>query len=58
LLGFGEIAMRKDDEPWLVGDPGLMQVQLGWQPRTDLKAGVEVAVAAITEHLAASRRNS
>lgn len=47
LLGFGEIAMRKDDEPWLVGDPGLMQSQLGWTPATSLVAGVAAAVAAI-----------
>jgi nucleoside-diphosphate-sugar epimerase len=47
LLGFGEIAMRKDDEPWLVGDPGLIQSQLGWHPRTELETGVKAAVAAI-----------
>lgn len=58
LLGFGEIAMRKDDEPWLVGDPGLMQSQLGWHPRIDLKTGIKAAVAAITEQLAVSRANS
>ncbi|WP_315831426.1 NAD(P)-dependent oxidoreductase [Bradyrhizobium prioriisuperbiae] len=48
LLGFGEIAMRKDDEPWLVGDPGLMQSQLGWHPGIDLETGVAASVAAIT----------
>jgi nucleoside-diphosphate-sugar epimerase len=47
LLGFGEIAMRKDDEPWLVGDPRLMQVELGWHPQIDLETGVKAAVAAI-----------
>ena len=47
LLGFGEIAMRKDDEPWLVGDPRLMQEQLGWHPQIDLETGVKAAVAAI-----------
>jgi nucleoside-diphosphate-sugar epimerase len=47
LLGFGEIAMRRDDEPWLVGDPGLMQAELGWHPRIDLETGVRGAVAAI-----------
>jgi nucleoside-diphosphate-sugar epimerase len=50
LLGFGEIAMRKDDEPWLVGDPGLIQSQLGWHPRTELETGVKAAVAAIINH--------
>lgn len=48
LLGFGEIAMRKDDEPWLVGNPALMQSQLGWYPQVDLETGVKAAVAAIT----------
>jgi nucleoside-diphosphate-sugar epimerase len=47
LLGFGEIAMRKDDEPWLVGSPGLIQAQLGWHPRIDLGTGVKAAVSAI-----------
>jgi nucleoside-diphosphate-sugar epimerase len=47
LLGFGEIAMRKDDEPWLVGNPELMRLELGWHPQIDLKTGVKAAVAAI-----------
>ena len=47
LLGFGEIAMRKDDEPWLVGGAGLMQAELGWHPRIDVETGVKAAVAAI-----------
>lgn len=47
LLGFGEIAMRKDDEPWLVGAPGLMRSQLGWYPQIDLETGIKAAVAAI-----------
>ncbi len=47
LLGFGEIAMRTDDEPWLVGDPGLLKAQLGWHPQTGLETGVEAAVSAI-----------
>jgi nucleoside-diphosphate-sugar epimerase len=51
LLGFGEIAMRKDDEPWLVGNPGLMQAQLGWYPRIDLDTGVKAAVAAMLRSL-------
>jgi nucleoside-diphosphate-sugar epimerase len=50
LLGFGEIAMRRDDEPWLVGDPELMKAQLGWHPRIDLETGVKSAVAAITHN--------
>ena len=48
LLGFGEIAMRKDDEPWLVGNPELLHSELGWYPQTDLETGVKAAVAALT----------
>lgn len=48
LLGFGEIAMRKDDEPWLVGNPELIRAELGWYPQTDLETGVKAAVAALT----------
>jgi nucleoside-diphosphate-sugar epimerase len=47
LLGFGEIPMRKDDEPWFVGSPELMQAQLGWRPRINLETGVGAAVAAL-----------
>ncbi len=48
LLGFGEIAMRKDDEPWLVGNSELMRAELGWHPQIDLETGVRAAVAAMT----------
>jgi nucleoside-diphosphate-sugar epimerase len=47
LLGFGEIAMRKDDEPWIVGSPDLLRAELGWQPSTGLEEGIRVAVAAL-----------
>ena len=47
LLGFGAIAMRKDDEPWLVGSPDLLRSELGWQPSIRLDEGVRVAVAAL-----------
>jgi nucleoside-diphosphate-sugar epimerase len=47
LLGFGAIAMRKDDEPWLVGAPDLLRGELGWQPATELDAGIRAAVAAL-----------
>jgi nucleoside-diphosphate-sugar epimerase len=47
LLGFGEIAMRKDDEPWLVGAPDLLLAELGWQPSIGLNDGVRAAVAAL-----------
>jgi nucleoside-diphosphate-sugar epimerase len=47
LLGFGAIAMRKDDEPWLVGSPDRLRSELGWQPSIGLKDGVRAAVAAL-----------
>jgi nucleoside-diphosphate-sugar epimerase len=46
LLGFGAVAMRKDDEPWLVGSPDLLRSELGWQPSIGLEDGVRAAVAA------------
>jgi nucleoside-diphosphate-sugar epimerase len=49
LLGFGAIAMRKDDEPWLVGSSDLLRAELGWQPSTGLDEGVRAAVAAILQ---------
>jgi nucleoside-diphosphate-sugar epimerase len=48
LLAFGAIAMRKDDEPWLVGAPDLLRSELGWQPSVGLEEGVRAAVAALT----------
>ncbi len=47
LLGFGDIAMRKDDEPWAVGSPDLIRAQLGWQPTTELEEGIRASVAAL-----------
>jgi nucleoside-diphosphate-sugar epimerase len=47
LLGFGTIAMRKDDEPWLVGSPDLLRAELGWQPSIGLDEGVRAAVEAL-----------
>src|SRR3569832_755871 len=47
LLGFGAIAMRNDDEPWLVGSPDLLRSELGWQPSIGLEDGVRAAVTAL-----------
>jgi nucleoside-diphosphate-sugar epimerase len=47
LLGFGAIAMRTDDEPWLVGSPDRLRAELGWQPSIGLDEGVRAAVAAL-----------
>jgi nucleoside-diphosphate-sugar epimerase len=49
LIDFGAIAMRKDDEPWLVGSPDLLRAELGWQPSTGLDEGVRAAVAALRQ---------
>jgi nucleoside-diphosphate-sugar epimerase len=54
LLGFGELPMRADDEPYLVGDGERMFRELGWRPKHDLGAGIGAAVAI----LMASRRAS
>jgi nucleoside-diphosphate-sugar epimerase len=48
LLGFGDIPMRPDDEPWLVGSGERMYAELGWRPAYDLDAGVRDAVASLT----------
>ncbi len=52
LLGFGAIAMRKDDEPWLVGSPDRLRSELGWQPSIGLEDGVRAAVEALHERQA------
>jgi nucleoside-diphosphate-sugar epimerase len=48
LLGFGDITMRPDDEPWLVGSGDRMHAAAGWRPTFDLDAGVREAVASLT----------
>jgi nucleoside-diphosphate-sugar epimerase len=45
LLGFGDLPMRADDEPYLVGDGERMCRELGWRPQHDLGAGIRAAVA-------------
>jgi nucleoside-diphosphate-sugar epimerase len=52
LLGFGAIAMRKDDEPWLVGSPDRLRSELGWQPSIGLEDGVRAAVEALRQRQA------
>jgi nucleoside-diphosphate-sugar epimerase len=49
LLGFGDNAMRPDDEPWLVGSPERMYAETGWRTAYDLDSGVRDAVASLTE---------
>jgi nucleoside-diphosphate-sugar epimerase len=50
LLGFGDLPMRPDDEPFLVGDGEQMSRALGWRPRHDLAAGIRTAVAALMKN--------
>jgi len=52
LLGFGDLPMREDDEPYLVGDGERMHRELGWRSKRDLAAGIRAAVS----NLMASRR--
>ncbi len=55
LLDFGAVAMRNDDEPWLVGSPDRLRSELGWQPSTGIKEGVRAAVAALCRRQARER---
>jgi nucleoside-diphosphate-sugar epimerase len=50
LLGFGDLPMRADDEPYLVGDGELMMRALGWRPKHDLAAGIRAAVTALKKN--------
>jgi nucleoside-diphosphate-sugar epimerase len=45
LLGFGDLPLRADDEPFLVGDGERICRELGWRPKHDLDAGIRAAVA-------------
>ena len=45
LLGFGDLPLRADDEPYLVGDGERMYREIGWRPKHDLEAGIRAAVA-------------
>jgi nucleoside-diphosphate-sugar epimerase len=47
LLGFGELPMRADDEPYLVGDGERIFREFGWRPKHDLEAGIRAAVATL-----------
>jgi nucleoside-diphosphate-sugar epimerase len=45
LLGFGDLPLRADDEPYLVGDGERMYCEIGWRPKHHLEAGIRAAVA-------------
>ena len=44
LLGFGDIARREDDVPWLVGSRETIERELDWRPALDLRAGLRRAL--------------
>jgi nucleoside-diphosphate-sugar epimerase len=44
LLGFGDLPMRADDEPYLVGDGGRATSELGWQPKFGLAEGIAASL--------------
>jgi nucleoside-diphosphate-sugar epimerase len=48
LLGFGDLAPREDDVPWLVGNGELMASALGWRPQYELASGIEAALSCMT----------
>jgi nucleoside-diphosphate-sugar epimerase len=54
LLGFGDIGLRTDDLPWLVGNGERLATALAWRPETDLPSGIRAAIAS----MAAGRRLS
>jgi nucleoside-diphosphate-sugar epimerase len=47
LLGFGDLELRHDDVPWLVGNGEPIERELGWRPGHDLAEGLRTAVASI-----------
>lgn len=49
LLGFGDIPMRDDDVPWLVGSPDRIQTELGWQAEYSLERGLQDALSRMSE---------
>jgi nucleoside-diphosphate-sugar epimerase len=48
LLGFGDLPLREDDVPWLVGNGELMAAALGWRPQYELASGIEAALSSMT----------
>ena len=49
LLGFGDIPMREDEVPWLVGAPDRIQSELGWRAEHNLKIGLQHMLEAMSE---------
>ncbi|PZU91918.1 MAG: hypothetical protein DI527_11020 [Chelatococcus sp.] len=46
-LGFGDLPMRPDEIPYLVGQPDKMTFDLGWRPAYGPAAGVEATIASL-----------
>ena len=44
LLGFGDIPLRPDDDPWLVGNGELLHQALSWRPTYNLLSGLNAAL--------------
>lgn len=44
-LGFGDIPLRPDDVPFIVGDPTLMAFDLDWRPSYGLDQGIAATLA-------------
>jgi len=47
LLGFGDLELREDDLPWIVGNAERISAALGWKPQHDLISGLQAAVTSI-----------
>lgn len=50
LLGFGDVPIREDEVPWLVGAPDRIQSELGWKAEYDLESGLQHALEAMSEN--------
>jgi len=48
LLGFGDLELRADDVPWLVGNGERIAADLGWRPGYDIASGIRAALAGMT----------
>jgi GDP-D-mannose dehydratase len=48
LLGVGDVSMREDEVPWLVGAPDKIQSELGWKAEYDLENGLQDSLGAMS----------
>lgn len=47
-LGFGDVPMRPDDIPYLVGDPTRMRSDLDWEPALNSASGITASIIAMS----------